>query len=144
MSGPEQAAGYSGPEQAAGYSGPEQVAGYSGPEQVAGYGGPEQVAGYGVWGELIGQSEAVALLDRAALASRRVLKGASGPSVNAMTHAWLLTGPPGAGTGLAVRAFAAALQCTGAQPGCGVCQECHTTLGGTHPDVTVEIGRAHV
>jgi DNA polymerase-3 subunit delta' len=107
-------------------------------EQVGAVGpGPGQTAGYGVWGRLIGQAEAAARLDRAAQAARRVLTGVAGPNVNAMTHAWLLTGPPGAGTGLAAHAFAAALQCTGPHPGCGVCQECHTTLGGTHPDVTV-------
>jgi DNA polymerase-3 subunit delta' len=90
-----------------------------------------------VWSELIGQPDAVALLSRAAAAARRVLGGATGAGVNAMTHAWLLTGPPGSGTGPAARAFAAALQCTGPRPGCGRCPECHTTLGGTHPDVTV-------
>ncbi len=31
-----------------------------------------------------------------------------------MTHAWLLTGPPGSGRSTAARAFAAALQCRGA------------------------------
>lgn len=91
----------------------------------------------GVWSDLIGQAQAAQRLTRAAQAARRVLGGVTGPSVNAMTHAWLLTGPPGAGTGLAARAFAAALQCTGAEPGCGHCPECHTTLSGTHPDVTV-------
>lgn len=90
-----------------------------------------------VWSELIGQPEAVERLGRAAVAARRVLGGAGGASVNAMTHAWLLTGPPGSGTRLAARAFAAALQCTGPRPGCGRCPECHTALGGTHPDVTV-------
>jgi DNA polymerase-3 subunit delta' len=90
-----------------------------------------------VWADLIGQPEAVARLNRAAVAARRVLGGATGAGVNAMTHAWLLTGPPGSGTGLAARAFAAALQCTGPRPGCGRCPECHTTLGGTHADVTV-------
>jgi len=90
-----------------------------------------------VWADLIGQPEAVARLSRAAVAARRVLGGAGGASVNAMTHAWLLTGPPGSGTGRAARAFAAALECTGPRPGCGRCPECHTTLGGTHPDVAV-------
>src|SRR5258708_7147119 len=70
-------------------------------------------------------------------ASRRVLAGAGGASVNAMTHAWLVTGPPGSGTGLTARSFAAALQCTGELPGCGHCQGCRTTMGNTHPDVTV-------
>jgi DNA polymerase-3 subunit delta' len=50
-----------------------------------------------------------------------------------MTHAWLFTGPPGSGRSVAARAFAAALQCPNG--GCGACQACHTTLGGTHADV---------
>jgi DNA polymerase-3 subunit delta' len=100
-------------------------------------GGAVETAPHGVWSELIGQSEAVDRLTRAAQAARRVLAGATGPSVNAMTHSWLITGPPGAGAGLAARAFAAALECTGAEPGCGQCPQCHTALGGTHPDVVV-------
>jgi DNA polymerase-3 subunit delta' len=61
----------------------------------------------------------------------------------AMTHAWLFTGPPGSGRSVAARAFAAALQCTaansglGVEPGCGICQGCHTVLAGTHADVEV-------
>ncbi len=55
-----------------------------------------------------------------------------------MTHSWLLTGPPGSGRSVAARAFAAALQCeVTADPGCGVCNACRTTLLGSHPDVTV-------
>ena len=41
-----------------------------------------------------------------------------------MTHAWLFTGPPGSGRSVAARAFAAALQCTPTQPGCGHCAAC--------------------
>ena len=97
----------------------------------------ETGVGYGVWTDLIGQGEVAARLVRAAEAARRVLKGATGASVNAMTHAWLITGPPGSGAGLTARSFAAALECTGGMPGCGQCQECRTTMGDTHPDVTV-------
>ncbi|MDE1536702.1 MULTISPECIES: DNA polymerase III subunit delta' [Actinotignum] len=53
----------------------------------------------------------------------------------AMAQAWLVTGPPGSGRSVAALAFAAAVQCTGAVPGCGHCHACTTTLGGTHPDV---------
>jgi len=59
-----------------------------------------------------------------------------------MTHAWLFTGPPGAGRSQTARAFAAALQCVspdralGGTPGCGFCDGCHTALIGTHADVT--------
>ncbi|MBI9116015.1 DNA polymerase III subunit delta' [Sanguibacter suaedae] len=76
-----------------------------------------------VWDEVVGQESAVATL-RAAVAD---------PS--AMTHAWLLTGPPGSGRSNAARAFAAALQCV--EGGCGRCQACTTTLAGTHADLTV-------
>ncbi len=77
-----------------------------------------------VWDDVVGQPDAVAVLSRAAT-------GQSG----AMTHAWLLTGPPGSGRSTAARAFAAALQCEGG--GCGSCHECRTSLTGAHPDVTV-------
>jgi DNA polymerase-3 subunit delta' len=100
-------------------------------------GGESAGVGYGVWSDLIGQGEAAGRLVRAAEAARRILGGAGGASVNAMTHAWLVTGPPGSGTGLTARSFAAALECTGEMPGCGHCQECRTTMGGTHPDVTI-------
>ena len=52
-----------------------------------------------------------------------------------MTHAWLITGPPGSGRSNAARAFAAALQCE--QEGCGECTACRTALAGTHADVTL-------
>jgi len=76
-----------------------------------------------VWDDVVGQEPTVDVL-RAAVADP-----------NAMTHAWLLTGPPGSGRSNAARAFAAALQCR--DGGCGFCHDCTTTLGGTHPDVTV-------
>ena len=78
----------------------------------------------GVWAELIGQTAAVATLQRAV---------AGEP--HAMSHAWLLTGPPGSGRSNAARAFAAALQCSSG--GCGQCSECRTSLSGAHPDVTL-------
>jgi len=51
-----------------------------------------------------------------------------------MTHAWLITGPPGSGRSVAARTFAAALQCS-VGAGCGECSGCHTALAGTHADV---------
>ena len=54
---------------------------------------------------------------------------------SAMTHAWLVTGPPGSGRSNAARAFAAALQCTGPTPGCGQCKPCRDVMSGVHPDV---------
>jgi DNA polymerase-3 subunit delta' len=76
-----------------------------------------------VWDDVVGQEHATAVL-RAAVED---------PA--AMTHAWLLTGPPGSGRSNAARAFAAALQCE--QGGCGQCAACSTALAGTHADVTV-------
>ena len=55
-----------------------------------------------VWDELVGQEPAVAVL-------RRALAGVS--SGRGVTHAWLITGPPGSGRSNAARAFAAALRC---------------------------------
>jgi DNA polymerase III subunit delta' len=53
-----------------------------------------------------------------------------------MTHAWLITGPPGSGRSIAALCFAAALQCTSdGIPGCGECRACTTTMAGTHADV---------
>lgn len=63
--------------------------------------------------------------------------GAHNPSVTgSMTHAWLITGPPGSGRSVAALCFAAALQCTGSGlPGCGECRACVTAVAGTHADV---------
>ena len=53
-----------------------------------------------------------------------------------MTHAWLITGPPGSGRSVAALCFAAALQCTSdGVAGCGQCRACTTTMAGTHADV---------
>ena len=51
----------------------------------------------------------------------------------APVHAYLLTGPPGAGSRAAADAFAAALLCP--DGGCGHCRDCRLTLAGEHPDV---------
>ena len=77
----------------------------------------------GVWEALIGQD---AVVDELA-------HSASDP--DAMTHAWLITGPPGSGRSTAAVAFAAALQCP--DHGCGVCAICTTALNGSHPDVDI-------
>lgn len=76
-----------------------------------------------VWQDVIGQEDTVAALSGAIEDSGR------------MTHAWLLTGPPGSGRSMAARAFAAALECP--DGGCGQCRECRTALDGSHADVTV-------
>jgi DNA polymerase III subunit delta' len=81
-----------------------------------------------VWEEVVGQEPTVDVLRHAVASSRG--------DGSAMTHAWLFTGPPGSGRSIAARAFAAALQCTEPEAGCGVCQSCRTVLAGSHPDVT--------
>lgn len=85
-----------------------------------------------VYAALVGQDDAVATLARASAAAGALVAGTPADPA-AMTHAWLFTGPPGSGRSVAARAFAAALQCPNG--GCGECQACHTTLGGTHADV---------
>ena len=75
-----------------------------------------------VWDELLGQPEAIAMLQKA-LTDR-----ASG-----IQHAWLFTGPAGSGRSLMAVSFAAALQCE--NDGCGSCQQCTLTMAGAHPDV---------
>jgi len=88
-----------------------------------------------VWDQVVGQDEVVATLRSAVLASRQ---GDGDAAARAMTHAWLITGPPGSGRSVAARAFAAALQCTDPEePGCGRCHGCTTALAGTHADVTL-------
>lgn len=69
---------------------------------------------------------------------RQLERAASERGTAAMSHAWLLTGPPGSGRSLAARALAAALQCESAETaGCGQCQQCRTVMSGSHPDVTL-------
>ncbi len=129
---------------------------------------PGRVSRMAVWDEVVGQPRVVAELETAARDADALVTAESGtgkaapaktppsgdgkaapadtPSSSGaqrsrMTHAWLLTGPPGSGRSTAARSFAAALQCTspdralGAAPGCGFCDGCHTTLIGTHADV---------
>ncbi|MCR8669902.1 DNA polymerase III subunit delta' [Agrococcus sp. HG114] len=57
----------------------------------------------GGWDEIVGQADAVAQLRRAAAARPE------GDEHGAMTHAWLLTGPPGSGRSNLAYVFAAAL-----------------------------------
>ena len=57
------------------------------------------------------------------------------------SHAYLFTGPPGAGKLEAAVAFAAALECP--DHGCGTCDECARVLRGSHPDVSI-VARAGV
>ena len=77
-----------------------------------------------VWRDVVGQEAAVATLRAAAAGT------------GSMTHAWLITGPPGSGRSIAARAFAAALQSAGTDPSADE-REVAAVLGGTHPDVKV-------
>ncbi len=86
----------------------------------------------GVFARLVGQDVVESELTAAARAAR----GDSGHVGASMTHAWLITGPPGSGRSVAALCFAAALQCTSdPDPGCGRCRACTTTMAGTHADV---------
>ncbi len=76
-----------------------------------------------IWESLVGQDQVV-----------EVLRTAAG-STSAMTHAWLITGPPGSGRSVAARAFAAALQ--GGPDGQDDPEAARQVQAGTHPDVRV-------
>ncbi|MEW2046111.1 DNA polymerase III subunit delta' [Streptomyces sp. NPDC005476] len=99
-----------------------------------------------VWDDLVGQEKVSEQLAAAARDADALVTAATSaappPEASKMTHAWLFTGPPGAGRSQVARAFAAALQCVspdralGGVPGCGFCDGCHTALIGTHADVT--------
>jgi len=81
-------------------------------------------AGDGPWSEVWGQADAVAAL-RAAAAD---------PA--GMTHAWLITGPPGSGRSTLAHAFAAALIADPADPEDARRATTQQVLAGTHPDLT--------
>ena len=89
----------------------------------------------GVFSRLVGQDAVEAELVAAATAARGDSTHSAMTTGN-MTHAWLITGPPGSGRSIAALCFAAALQCTSdGAPGCGECRACTTTMAGTHADV---------
>lgn len=83
-----------------------------------------------IWNRLVGQSNAVTQLQRAIADAH----ADSELKASAMTHAWLITGPPGAGRSTAAILFAASLVCQ--QQGCGECEDCRQVLSDSHPDVT--------
>ncbi|MGV1078243.1 MAG: DNA polymerase III subunit delta' [Candidatus Nanopelagicales bacterium] len=85
--------------------------------------------GVTVWDGLVGQGDAVETLRAAALDAGTIPVGPS------MTHAWLITGPPGSGRSTAAIAFARALMCERA--GCGECPACRDVSAGGHPDVEI-------
>lgn len=82
-----------------------------------------------VWDSLVGQGEAAALLRAASADAALPMPGP------AMTHAWLITGPPGSGRSTAATALAAGLVCD--RQGCGECTDCREVASGSHPDVEI-------
>lgn len=82
-----------------------------------------------MWDELVGQQEAIDVF-RAAAESELATASAHD---SAMTHSWLVTGPPGSGRSNLAYAFAASLLCR--QGGCGVCNDCKQVAARTHPDL---------
>ena len=80
-----------------------------------------------IWQRLVGQPETLRLLQRAVRDAREV------PAGPGMTHAWLFTGPPGAGRSTAALLLAAGLECT--EGGCGECANCRDVLRDAHDDV---------
>jgi DNA polymerase-3 subunit delta' len=76
----------------------------------------------GVWVGIVGQSGAIALLQRAIALDRPA-------------HAYAFVGPAGVGRRLTAIAFAQTLLCP--TRGCGTCGVCRRTAAGQHPDCQV-------
>ena len=99
-----------------------------------------------VWDELTGQADAIAILQAAAQSALRMptpsgltsSESAAQPSVSedaAMTHSWLITGPPGSGRSNLAYAFATALLSPGTEEGDE--QTRRQVEARTHPDLGV-------
>ena len=87
-----------------------------------------------VYGDLVGQEHIVDVL-QSAVAATRNSDEALEITDQAMTHAWLFTGPPGSGRSSAAVAFAQALVCP--SDGCATCNACRSVITNAHPDVEV-------
>ena len=87
-----------------------------------------------VFGDLVGQEHIVDVL-QSAVAATHSGNEALGVTDQAMTHAWLFTGPPGSGRSSAAVAFAQALVCPSS--GCATCNACRSVITNAHPDVEV-------
>ena len=72
-----------------------------------------------LWDDLVGQDAAIAQM-----------KAAATPDSHAMTHAWLITGPPGSGRSTLAHAFAAELVGAGSEESAW-----RQVIAGAHPDV---------
>lgn len=79
------------------------------------------------------------LLGNGALKSRLASEAKQGR----LSHCYLLAGPEGSGKHTLARLVAAAAQCEGDAPPCGVCLPCRKVLAGVHPDVSVVDDAAH-
>jgi DNA polymerase-3 subunit delta' len=77
----------------------------------------------GVW-DVIGHEWAVELLTQR-IANER------------LAHSTVFTGPPGIGKTTLALALAQALNCTDANPPCGVCRACQLTKRRSHPDLQI-------
>lgn len=93
----------------------------------------------GIWSDLVGQDDAVERLTHAVTDARALERGEAGP---AMTHSWLITGPPGSGRSSAAAMFATALVCP--EDGCGQCKVCRLAPRGGHPDVHLHVPEGSV
>nr|WP_034990490.1 DNA polymerase III subunit delta' [Corynebacterium halotolerans] len=72
----------------------------------------------------------------AAAAARAKVRGEAAELGLAMSHSWVLTGPPGSGRSIVATAFAAALQCEDPEVlGCGRCGSCRDVFADAHTDV---------
>ena len=82
-----------------------------------------------VFEDLVGQERIIEILKGAVAAS------STAEESQEMTHAWVLTGPPGSGRSSAAVAFAQALICP--KNGCGTCSDCQAAKTSGHPDVEI-------
>jgi len=76
-----------------------------------------------VW-QIVGQSRAVSLLQRSL-------------EQGAISHAYLLVGPPHVGKMALAMDFARMVNCRGDEPPCGSCEACQKITAGNHADVQV-------
>ena len=60
-----------------------------------------------------------------------------------LSHCYLLAGPEGSGKRTLARLVAAAAQCEGDTPPCGVCLPCRKVLAEVHPDVSIVDDASH-
>ena len=87
-----------------------------------------------MWDELTGQADAIAIFRAAALRPGSDTGGGATPESTSMTHAWLITGPPGSGRSNLAYAFAAALLSRGPDDEEATARQ---VAARTHPDLMV-------